>query len=186
MIQSHDRSGWFGASDVEKIVGKWGSKSWTDWWLEKLAVRRNNFTTDAMQAGTYWEHRILESLQLPDMEYDNQILIPELCLRVNLDGNTDGTIYECKTHQADKPFTVPSRYVHQVNVQMYATGFRNAFIVAYGLVSEDMTNYFRPLDKSRLELFPVKYDDVWVNTKFLPRLRVLSDCLKKGVLPNGV
>lgn len=186
MIQSHDRSGWFGASDVEKIVGKWGSPSWTDWWMEKLAIRRNNFTTDAMQAGTYWEHRILESLDIPDMEFDKQILLPDLRLRVNLDGNTKNAIYECKTHQADKPFKVPSRYVHQVNVQMFATGIREAYIVAYGLVPEDMANYFRPIEKSRRELICVQYDDIWVRTKFLPRLYVLRDCLVKGVLPSGV
>ena len=61
MISNHDRSGWFGASDVERIVGNWDTKTFEQWWLTKEGFRSENITTDAMLAGTYWEHRILES-----------------------------------------------------------------------------------------------------------------------------
>ena len=182
MIHDHDRSGWFGASDVERIVGNWNTKTFENWWLVKEGFRTENFTTDAMLAGTNWERRILEFLHFP-MVYDRQILIPELRLRVNLDGECGETIYECKTYKWENGFKMPKKYLQQVWVQMYATGFRDAYIVTYGLVDEDYRNYYGDLDENRLELFPVDYNEEWIEGTFLPRLRVLADCLEKGKYP---
>lgn len=189
MIASHDRSGWFGASDVGYIVGNWETKSWADWWLVKLGVAENHYESTAMNAGTHWEHRILESLGLP-MELDRQIIIPELSLRVNLDGNTTDTIYECKTHGADKPFRCPKKYRQQVNVQMFAAreaGLscgENGNIIDYGLTEEDYHNYFLPVDRSRRGETAVEYDGDFIEHTFLPRLCRLKDCLAKGAWPD--
>lgn len=183
MIKDHDRSGWFGASDVSYIVGNWTTKSFESWWRVKQGFEVNNFTNDAMLAGTFYEHRILESLGLP-MVYDRQILIPELRLRVNLDGECDGVVYECKTHSADKAFKPPKKYIQQVNVQLFATGFRKAFITAYGLEDADYRNYYRDIDKDRLQLIPVEYDEEWVLTVFLPKVEYLADCLTHGLFPT--
>ena len=38
MIASKDRSGYFGASDVDKIVGNYNTKSFKKWWLEKIGI----------------------------------------------------------------------------------------------------------------------------------------------------
>lgn len=180
MISDHDRSGYFGASDVSYIVGNWTTKTFESWWRIKQGFEVSTFTTDAMLAGTFWEHRILESLNLP-MEYDRQIITGRL--RVNLDGESEGTIYECKTYKVENGFKMPKKYLQQVWVQMYATGFRKAFIVSYGLESEDYKNYFREVDPGRLELHPVEYDEDWINEVFLPRLEYLSECLEDGSFP---
>lgn len=182
MIASKDRSGYFGASDVDKIVGNHNTKTFKKWWLEKIGIDKSNFTNLSMQAGTYYEHRILNSLGI-DLELDKQIIIEDLLLRVNLDGNTKDTIYECKTYKLEKGFKVPLKYKRQVWVQMYATGIRKAYIVAYGLKEEDYKNFFNEIDKDRLELIPIEYDGKWINTVFLPKLKYLAECLKKGVMP---
>lgn len=183
MIDSKDRSGWFGASDTDRIVGGFDTKTFIDWWLTKEGVTSNNFESAEMNAGTHWEHRILECVN-EDMEMDKQILIPELRLRINLDGNTDTTIYECKTHKADKPFKVPLKYKRQVWVQMYGSKLKSAYIVTYGLTENDYRNYLAPLDKARLELFPVEYDEVFIEQKYLPRLKYLARCLNDGIFPT--
>ena len=188
MIASHDRSGWFGASDVGYIVGNWKTKSFMDWWLCKLGVVQNHFENAAMNAGTHWEHRILESLNTP-MEFDRQILIPELSLRVNLDGNTSGTIYECKTHGADKPFRCPKKYYQQVWVQTFAAretgmGIQESKIIHYGLLPEEYDNYFLEVDPARRGEIEVEYNGHFIESEFLPKLQILQDCLKKGVLPD--
>lgn len=131
MIQSKDRSGYVGASDSSTVVGNWKTKTFEKWWLEKLGILVSHLTSEAIKAGNNYERKILEALELPDMEYDKQIIIGRL--RVNLDGNTADTIYECKTHKADKEFKVPKNYWRQVQVQMYASGLRKAYIVAYPL-----------------------------------------------------
>lgn len=182
MIHDHDRSGWFGASDVSYIVGNWTTKSFESWWRVKQGLEVNSFTNDAMLAGTYKERQILESLRLP-LTYDRQILIDRLRLRVNLDGERDGIIYECKTYNAEKVFRVPKKYREQVNVQMYATGFREAYIVAYGLEEADYNNFYRDIDEKRLQLIPIEYDDDWVEEVFLPRLKYLAECLTEGRFP---
>lgn len=184
MIHDHDRSGWFGASDVERIVGNWKTKTFQNWWMVKEGFRTENFVTDAMLAGTNLEHRILEFLNIFPMVYDRQILIEPLRLRVNLDGECDETIYECKTYKYENGFKMPKKYLQQVWVQMYATGFRSAYIVTYGLEEEDYKNYYRDLDENRLELYQVKYDEEWVNDIFLPRLKYLAECLTEGRYPT--
>ena len=186
MIESHDRSGYFGASDTDKIVGKWGSPSWQKWWLEKLGIARNTFTNEAMNCGTMLEHRILEFLDIPEMEFDKQIIIEEECLRVNLDGNTTDTNYEVKTYKEGKAFALPRKYINQTQVQMYASKLRKTILIAYAVTDRDYKNYFLPIDPQRITLFPIEYDEHFVTCKYLPRLRKLAEHLKKGEFPCDV
>lgn len=183
MIASKDRSGWFGASDVDKIVGNWNTKTWLDWWLVKIGIAHNNIETVAMNAGTHKEHQILEYVS-PFMETDKQILIEDLRLRINLDGNVAKHIYEVKTHSAEKPFKPSKKHVQQVMVQMYGYETSEAVVVSYGLLEEDYKNYFLPIDHNRLNHHPIAYDEKWINTVFLPRISYLADCLKKGIMPD--
>jgi hypothetical protein len=190
MIASKDRSGWFGASDVDKIVGNWNTKTWVDWWLVKIGVARNNIETVAMNAGTHKEHQILEYVS-PFMEMDKQIIIPDLRLRINLDGNLDEHIYEVKTHSAEKVFKPSKKQIQQVMVQMLGVKMQGCYklepmadIVSYGLTEEDYKNYFLPINPKRLNLHPIAYDEWWVEAVFLPRITYLEDCLTKGILPD--
>lgn len=183
MIASKDRGYYFGASDTDKIIGKRTSATWMKWWLQKLSINRDHFDNVYTLAGTYFEHRILESLGVP-MEFDKQFILEDLRLRVNLDGNTEDCIYECKTYKADKPFKMPRKYINQVQVQMFASGIHKAKIVVYGLLEEDYKNFFKPIDKSRVQIVDIKYDPVWIENTYLPKLKILSLCLKKGVLPD--
>ena len=184
MIQNHDRSGYFGASDVQYIIGNWKTKTWENWWMQKLGINRDHFDNKFTLAGTHWEHRILDSLGLPDLEKDKQIIIEDLRLRVNLDGNTPLRIKEVKTYQWEKGFKVPKKYVNQVQVQMFASEIHEADIVAYGLEEADYDNFLRDLDPNRLQEIPVAHDGKWLEGVFLPKLVILADCLKRGVWPH--
>ena len=182
MIKNKDRSMWFGASDTDYIIGNWTTKSFTNWWLIKLGVHRSNFESVSMNAGTHKEHQILEHIGVT--ETDKQIILPELKLRVNLDGNTEDTIYEVKTYSAEKEFKCPIKYKRQVWVQMFASELRKAYIVAYGLKNEDYNNYFLPIDNERLNMIPIEYNEDFIVTTYLPRLIYLADCLERGVFPD--
>ena len=184
MITDHDRSGYFGASDTDKVIGNWKTKTWEKWWMQKIGINNDHFDNRYTIAGTNWEHRILDSLQLPNLEKDKQIIVEDLRLRVNLDGNTPFRIKEVKTYQWAKGFKVPQKYINQVQVQMFASGIHEADIVAYGLEEADYDNFLRELDPRRLQEIPVRYDPNWIETAYLPKLRILTDCLKRGVFPN--
>ena len=185
MIQNHDRSGWIGASDTSYVIGNWKTKTWEKWWMQKLGINRDHFENEFTKAGTNWEHRILDSLGLPNLEKDKQIIIEDLRLRVNLDGNTPVRIKEVKTYQWEKGWKkTPPKYIDQVQVQMFASEIYGADIVTYGLQPEDYKNYLRDLDQERLRQIPVGYDIHWIESVYLPKLRILADCLKKGVWPR--
>ena len=193
MITDHDRSGWIGASDVQKVIGNWKTPTWENWWKQKLGISRGRMDNEYTLAGTNWEHKILDSLGIPDMEKDRQILLPEILLRVNLDGNTPGRIYECKTYKATsdtgsakdfKRGIVPTAYRNQVQVQMYAATIFGADVVCYGLVHEDYQNYLRSVDPGRRKLIPVEYDPKWIENVYLPKHRELCDCLRRRCWPN--
>lgn len=188
MIADQDRSGWFGASDCGFIMGSWNTKTFENWWLKKLGVNNDHFQTDATAAGTYWEHTILDHIGVA--EKDKQILIPELLLRINLDGNTGSHIVEVKTHKVEKAYKVSAAHRRQVNVQMF--GMRHigctdttAEVAAYGLTDYDYSNFFGEIEPARLTRHPVEYDEGFIQ-KYLPRLEYLRDCLQKGVWPREI
>ena len=186
MISDQDRSGWFGASDTATVMGNWKTKTFSKWWMTKLGLNNEHFTTRAMNAGTYYEHEILRSIGAPRM--DHQILIPDLKLRVNLDGDAPGEIFEVKTHSAEKEFKVSKAYRQQVNVEMFAKFHEegtqsNAQIVAYGLLDEDYRSFFNEIDKSRIRFFPIEYDTSFIGD-YLHRLRYLAMCLERGAFPD--
>lgn len=182
MIEDKDRSGWFGASDVRYILAKnRRSPSWLSWWMTKLGVWRCDFTSTAMLLGTYKEHQILEFIGAA--ETDRQIRLPEIALRVNLDGNTGRRIHEVKTHR-EQWTSLPEQYVRQVQVQMYAFGTEEAEIVDYLVNKDDEKNFFLPIDPERLHRHPVAYDRKFIDERFLPALRELAEALKKGELPK--
>ena len=182
MISDKDRSGYFGASDTDKIIGNWKTETFAKWWMQKVGINRDHFENRYTAAGTHYEHRILESLGIP-MFYDVQITIDDLRLRVNLDGNTADCIFECKTYKHENGFKMPQKYINQVQVQMYATGIHRAEIVVYGLTEGDYDNYFHPIDRDRLQRHMFFYDKKWIDGVYLPKLTYLADCLKGGRFP---
>lgn len=179
MISSHDRSGWFGASDTNIIFGSWDTKTFAKFWLEKLGLVQDTYVSDAMLAGTHYEHRILDHMGVS--RRDRQIKKRSLRLRVNLDGESD-IIYEVKTHSAPE-FKVTAAYWRQAQVEMYAAR-KPLTIAAYRLTEADYINYYSPIDSERLSLHPVPYDPDWISTEYLPRLRYLSWCLKRRKTPT--
>ena len=183
MIASHDRSGYIGASDVQYVIGNWKTKTWEKWWMQKLGINTDHFDNKYTIAGTNWEHRILESLHIPNLEMDRQFIIEDLRLRVNLDGNTPTRNKEVKTYQWAKGWKTPPKYINQTQVQMFGSEIFGTDIVAYGLEEADYDNFLREIDPRRLQEIPVEYNQKWVETIYLPKHMILADCLKRGVFP---
>ena len=182
MIADKDRSGYFGASDTDKIIGNWKTDTFAKWWLQKMGINQDHFDNRYTSAGTHYEHRILESLDVP-MEFDKQIILEDLRLRVNLDGNDTDTNYECKTYKFENGFKMPKKYINQVQVQMFASGLRKTKLIVYGLTEDDYDNYFNPIDPNRLQEHPIAYDEKWIREVYLPKLTYLAECLKEGRFP---
>ena len=184
MIDSKDRSYYIGASDNAYVIGNWKTKSWLKWFMQKPGIDNSHFDNVYTITGSNYERSILESLGIP-MEFDKQFINEDFRLRVNLDGNTEDCIYECKTTKEDiNEFKMPKKYINQVQVQMFGSGIQKAKIVVYQLTEEDYDNFFRPIDPRRLRIFDIPYDAQWVEGVYLPKHLILRDCLVKGVLPD--
>jgi hypothetical protein len=93
------------------------------------------------------------------------------------------TFLTSKTYIYEKGFTLSKKYKEQVQVQMFASGLRKAKIIAYGLKEEDYDNYFNPIDPNRRSEHVIEYDEKWINTVFLPKLKYLAECLIEGRFP---
>lgn len=185
MIHDQDRSGWFGASDTATIMGSWETETFRRWWAVKLGIRQDHYTNAAMQAGTAYEHKILDALGVKTR--DRQIKVYALRLRVNYDGDDAQTITEVKTY-SKAPFKVSHAYWMQCQVEMFASGWglrrrKACRIAAYQIGEAEKRNFFLPVDPGRISLWPVEYDETWVEEKYLPRLRYLAMCLKTGRWP---
>lgn len=184
MIASKNRSGYFGASDTKFIIGNWNTKTFELWWLEKLDLYHSKLNNKYLSAGTNYEHKIIDSLDIKGIVKDRQIIIEKYKLRVNLDSNTEDAIYEIKTYNYEKKFVVSMEYKNQVIVQMYADKKRKAFIIAYGLVEKDYKNFFNDIYPNRVSFHKVAYDKKFIKNEYLPKLKYLSECLEKGMMPN--
>ncbi|MCM1222917.1 MAG: hypothetical protein NC548_51545 [Lachnospiraceae bacterium] len=184
MIKNQDRSGWFGASDTAMIMSNWTTDTFKKWWMQKLAFIKNNYKNKQMLAGTYYEHEIAQAISEhigEKLTLDRQIKKRRLKLRVNLDSETKSTIYEIKTHTADKTFRLPKNYIMKVRVQMWATK-KKGVIVVYPLTEEHYKNYFLPINKELLEFYEIEQDKDFIKD-YLSKLKYLSACLRRGIFP---
>lgn len=191
MIDTQDRAGWFGASDTSYIMGNWTTKTWQTWWLKKLGLDTSHFTTRAMNAGTYYEHAILDAAGAP--RKDHQILIPELHLRINLDGDRPaddlpGHIWECKTHKEGKVFKPTKAYWQQVQVQIFGKSLEEgklptAEIIAYPLGEAEYKNFFLDIDPEKITHHPIEYDSTFIKA-YTERLAILGPALEAGTFPK--
>ena len=178
MIGSQDRSGWFGASDTSTIMGSWDTVTFARFWLEKTGLVPRGFTNAAMVAGTHYEHRVLDAIGV--RRWDRQIKKRLFRIRVNLDGEDRSTIFEVKTHGGE--YKVSKAHWRQAQVEMFVTGKR-LVIVSYKMEPGDYTNFFNPIDPARITYHPIDFDPSWINNEYLPRLRILAKCLRKGERP---
>lgn len=179
MIKDQSRAGWFGASDTHYIMGSWDTDTFRKWWLVKVGTVKSTFSGNKYtRAGTAYEHRILSHLKIPT--WDRQIRFKRYRLRVNLDGEDKHTVYEVKCLREDK---VSRQYWQQAQVEMFATKKQLA-VVIYLMNEENYSNYFLPIEDGRIKVHYIGYNKAWIEEEYLPRLKYLCKCLKKGRTPN--
>ncbi len=180
MIHDHDRSYYIGASDTKYVMGKWNTQTFRSWWDVKMGFTDDDIDNIYLRTGTMYEPLILDHLGIK--ERDRQIIIGRL--RVNLDGEDDDEVIEVKTfrHSPGEIWKPTKAYGQQAQVEMYAAK-KPLVINAYRLTEAEYENFFLPIDKDRLTEHPVEYDEAWIKEMYLPRLRILATCLKKGVFP---
>lgn len=184
MIKTKDRSYYFGASDTKYIVGNWDTKTFKKWWLEKLGIANEKYDNKYTLAGTNYEHKIIDALNIPMIEKDNQFIKDRI--RVNLDANTKEKIYEIKTYNFEKGFDIKKHkdYIYQVQVQMYVSKIHKAEIDAYGLLENDYINFFNDIDLKRLSKYEIEYNEEWLKREYIAKVNYLTECLIKQKFPN--
>ena len=192
MISSQDRSGYFGASDTDMVLAtNYNTKTFKQWWAVKLGEQESAFKgSKYTEAGNNYEHSILLTVN-EEMNLDRQIIIEKNLLRVNYDGDFNGTLYEVKTHKADKVYKVSTKHWRQTQVEMYAyktmekelglPPFKRLYILSYALYPDE---YYLDLDIeidfNRIVFHEVKYDKHFIKEECLPRLKEKARALRKG------
>lgn len=205
MITDLDRSKYIGASDMRYVFAKnKTTKSWLEWWGVKCGLSEPSFHGNlATRAGTMFEHRILKAVN-EEMNLDRQLIIEDLILRVNYDGDKDGVIYECKTHKIEKPFEISDSYFKQAQCQMLCyqkcmEDFKEHRFVSYALTEEDyelvsakydvwlsgdMKDEEIPIDLGRIKVHsPTRYSKSTCRA-IEKKLKHLKECMEKGKIPT--
>jgi len=200
MINDFDRSWYFGGSDAANVLSdKRHTKTWQNWYLVKLGHIDSTFTGNIYtRAGTNFEHSILRSIS-PDMFFDRQLIIDDLRLRINYDGDLDGTIYEVKTHKDNKEFEVTDAYYAQAQLQMYVwqehakrwnvPPFKSLYIVDYPLHADEyylqpdpetVEEGLLPVELNRIHMQEIPYDKSFIKGVYLPKHKELLKAMRKG------
>ena len=193
MIASQDRSGYFGASDTNKVLAtNYNTKTFRQWWAVKLGEQEPDFQGSIYtEAGNKYEHPILLSIN-ENMNLDRQIIMERLLLRVNYDGDFNGTIYEVKTHKADREYEVSTTHWRQTQVELYAytqmakeldlPPLKKLYIVSYALYPDEYYTDAEDVevDFDRIVFHEIEYDKDFIKGEYLPRLKEKARALKKG------
>lgn len=184
MITDKDRSGYFGGSEASRVVGKWTSDTFKNWWMVKLGFYKGEgFETKAMRMGNWYEHAILEAWD-SGISQDEQIILEDIKLRVNYDGINGTHIYEVKTSQ---DFKLTAAYKAQAQVEMYAlrqrSGDASLSFLVYPIGEQEKLNYFTPIDREKITEIPIEYDEEFIK-EFLENLKILNKCLAEGRMPH--
>ena len=176
MITDYSRDGWFGASDTKNVMlDNHDTVTWQKFWDEKCGRIVNDFSSKETFTGTAFEHPILNAID-ESINKDRQIILEDMRLRVNYDGDKDGIIYEVKTHRGDKDFLtknaiyqfLPKYIFGQVQVQMYVwktayerelidDKYKKLYVVEYPLYAEDYEGE-PEVDFNRIKFHKVTYD----------------------------
>lgn len=193
MIKDQDRSGWFGASDTDRVLAtNYNTKTFKQWWSVKLGEQEPEFKGSVYtEAGNKYEHPILRAIN-EKMIFDRQIRVEKLLLRVNYDGDLDGTIYEVKTHTSEKDYEVTKSHWRQAQVEMFAykemqeelelPPFKRLYIVSYGLYPDEYHKEYEDvgIDFPRIKFTEVRYDKHFIKSLYLPCLKEKARALRKG------
>lgn len=193
MIADQDRSGWFGASDTSMVLNKnYTTKTFRQWWAVKMGEQDPDFKGSRYtDAGNKYEHPILRAIS-EKMILDRQIRVEKLLLRVNYDGDFDGTIYEVKTHTSEKDYEVTKPHWRQSQVETFAykemqgelelPPFKRLYIVSYGLYPDEYYKEYDniEIDFSRINFHEIKYDKYFIKYEYIPCLKEKARALRKG------
>lgn len=192
MISNQDRSGYFGASDTDMVLStNYNTKTFKQWWAVKLGEQESDFKgSKYTEAGNRYEHPILLTVN-ENMNLDRQIIIEKNLLRVNYDGDFNGTLYEVKTHKADKAYEVSTKHWRQTQVEMHTyktmakelnlPPFKRLYILSYALYPDEYyLDVDIEIDFNRICFHEVKYDKHFIKDEYLPRLKEKARVLKKG------
>lgn len=194
MLQDFDRSGYFGGSDTKHVMAKRrNTKTWLKWWDIKTGlIEADQIGNVYTRAGNFYEHEILKAID-EDMTLDGQIIYEKYLLRVNYDGWKDGTIYECKTHRANKEFKVTKEYWQQCQLEMYVYDkmhynwflppLKELYLVSYPLADSEYEVDEAVVYPERITMQKIPYEKDWVKAEYLPRVKELARALKKGKKP---
>lgn len=182
---------WVRASDTNMILStNYNTKTFKNFWAVKLGEQESDFKGSMYtDAGNKYEHPILLTIN-EKMNLDRQIKIEKHLLRVNYDGDFNGTLYEVKTHKDLKPYEISTSHWRQTQVEMYAyktmaeqldlPPFKKLYIVSYALRVDEYNTNEVEIDFNRIVWHEVKYDKHFIKEEYLPRLKEKARALKKG------
>ena len=58
---------------------------------------------------------------------------------------------------------------------------RISLLIHFG--DKEYRNYFTPIEKTKIELFPIEYDEKFIEEEYKPKLAIIEEALEKGVAP---
>lgn len=208
MISNFDRKYWIGGSDARYVMAKnRNTKTWQRWFAIKCGIDDSMFGgNEYTRLGNVYEHPILLSIN-PSIHTDRQLIVPKYNLRVNYDGDYQGTIYEVKTHRGDKPFEISQAYYGQAQAEMFCykmylkdadkyhdwhirehlEPFNEMYIMSYALDVEEYSKadaYERgdmevKVDEDKIKLHKVKYDKGFIS-QYKANLKQIAKMIQRG------
>lgn len=194
IIDSSDRRRFIGGSDMNYVYGSYGSRSFKDWWGEKVTgVKAYKLGGKYIDTGTLLEASILEELGIDEKYWSIKVIKEGTISGVNTDAFEydidDPIIHEVKTAGIEKAgkwmmgYSLPIGYRRQVYHAMWVCGCRRGKIHVLGIKDDEYDNPFAIDMDSRIYSFDLSIDDFDIGEHVM-RIGFLTECFNDHIIPT--
>jgi len=190
MIDQRNVYGYIGGSDANRIYGSFETKTFREFWGERLTgIKLNEFNTNDTAVGNIMEHRIMDEVGIP-LEYRDKFVKKEGTMAgINTDALTPEAYEEIKTALPKYLYkwvngkAISINYRRQIEHGLYVTGRNLGRLHVLPMTEQEKKNPFNLDIRGRVVTFEFHKKDFDIEEHHR-RIMYLTWCFSEKIQPT--
>lgn len=190
MVDERNIRGYIGGSDANKIYGSFDTKTFGEFWDERVSgIKLNSFSTLDTSVGNIMESKILDEVGV-DRKYWNIFKVkPGTIAGINTDALTDSAYHEIKTSLPEYVLKwlsgkkITAAYRRQLMHGLYVTGRGVAYLHVLPMTEDEKACPFGLDISGKVHTFEFNKSDFNIQEHDV-RIRYLTQCYESGIRPS--
>jgi hypothetical protein len=190
MIGQRNVYGYIGGSDANRLYGSFETKTFKDFWNERLTgIKLNEFNTNDTAVGNIMEHRVMDELGIDPAYRDIFVKKEGTIAGINTDALTPDAYDEIKTALPKLPYkwlngrAISVNYRRQLMHGLYVTGRILGRLHVLPMTEQEKKNPFGLNIKGRVVTFEFEVKDFNMEEHHR-RIMYLTKCFSEKIQPT--